>query len=317
MDFKNISNQELIVRLEKLARTERKLTHLILLHINEVEARQLYFKQGFESLFAYLTRGLMYSESAAYRRIQAARLLRTAPQVADKIESGALNLSQLSQVQKCIKEEKSKGLSIAPQKIAETLAALENKNTFESEQILAKEFELQIKTHDSIKPQRDESIRIEMTLSKEQFEDLRKAKDFLSHQCPNGNWSEVVTALAQKFIQSKLGKEKAPNKGTGEEIAQGNTATEVTAKLTTTARPARSRRYRPRLPTKMRRQVFAKAQHQCEFVNFETGTRCTSKFQLEIDHRKPLALDGGNAPENLRILCRAHNQRAWQMCNGI
>lgn len=309
MDFKNLSNQELIARLEKLARTERKLTHQILLHINEVESRQLYFKQGFESLFAYLTRGIMYSESAAYRRIQAARLLRATPQIADKIESGALNLSQLSQVQKCIKAEKKKGISIAPLKITETLAALENKNTFESEQILAKEFVQQVKTYDSVRPQGDESIRVEMTLSKEQFDDLRHAKDLLSHQCPNGNWSEVITALAQKFIQSKLGKKESANQGTGKEIAQGNTATKVTA-------AARSRQYRPALPTRIRRQVFAKAQHQCEFVSRETGARCTSKFQLEIDHRKPLALDGGDEPENLRILCRSHNQRAWQMCNG-
>ncbi|MGE3261825.1 MAG: HNH endonuclease [Bacteriovoracia bacterium] len=37
---------------------------------------------------------------------------------------------------------------------------------------------------------------------------------------------------------------------------------------------------------------------------------CGSTYALEIDHRHPVALGGTNAPENLRVLCRACNQRA-------
>ena len=54
MDFKKISNEELNLRLEKLARSERKLTHLILLHINEVDSRDLHLKMGYESLYSYV-----------------------------------------------------------------------------------------------------------------------------------------------------------------------------------------------------------------------------------------------------------------------
>ncbi len=39
MKLKNISNQELMQRLKKLLRTERKITHLVLLHIEEIEER--------------------------------------------------------------------------------------------------------------------------------------------------------------------------------------------------------------------------------------------------------------------------------------
>ncbi|MBK9322947.1 MAG: HNH endonuclease [Bdellovibrionaceae bacterium] len=35
-----------------------------------------------------------------------------------------------------------------------------------------------------------------------------------------------------------------------------------------------------------------------------------ANFQLEVDHIKPLALGGEHRAENLRILCRAHNQLA-------
>ena len=113
MDIHSLSNEDLTLRLEKLARTERKITHMILIHLLEIEARGLHLKMGFESLFAYLVQGLHYSESAAYRRMQAARLLKevpatSVPELTEKMESGALNLSQLTRVQKCLKEEKQK-----------------------------------------------------------------------------------------------------------------------------------------------------------------------------------------------------------------
>ncbi|MGZ3698894.1 MAG: HNH endonuclease [Bdellovibrionota bacterium] len=37
------------------------------------------------------------------------------------------------------------------------------------------------------------------------------------------------------------------------------------------------------------------------------GRRCESRYALEIDHILPVAHGGSHAPENLRVLCRAHN----------
>jgi hypothetical protein len=41
-----------------------------------------------------------------------------------------------------------------------------------------------------------------------------------------------------------------------------------------------------------------------------SGKRCGSRYFLEIDHIQAVALDGGNEPDNLRLLCRSHNTRA-------
>ncbi len=102
MNLKHFSNTELIARLEKLARTERKITHLILWHILEVEERRIYAELGYDGMYSYLTRGLGYSDGSAYRRLQSARLLKHVPHIAEKIEAGSLNLSQLTQVQKSL-----------------------------------------------------------------------------------------------------------------------------------------------------------------------------------------------------------------------
>ncbi|WP_413613084.1 DUF222 domain-containing protein [Bdellovibrio sp. HCB-110] len=198
MSLQNISNSELISRMEKLVRTERKITHLILLHILEIDERKLYAEMGFDSMYAYLTRGLGYSESSAYRRLQSARLLKQVPAVAEKLEEGSLNLSQLTQVQKCLKEQsQNSGQLLSASATMRVLEKIENKNTFETEKVLAIEFDHPIQIHESIKPQKDESVRIEFTLSKEQMEALEQAKSLLSHICPEGTWSEVISYLAK------------------------------------------------------------------------------------------------------------------------
>ncbi len=319
MDFKMISNEELNLRLEKIARTERKITHIILLHINEVDSRGLHLKMGFESLYSYLVKALHYSESAAYRRIQAARLLRTVPEVAEKIESGTLNLSQLTQVQKCLKEEKKKGMTVTSQKITEVLVAMERKNTSESEKILASEFGHVPKIQEITKPQRDDSVRMEITLTREQFECLKQAQALLSHQCPDGSWAEVLTQLAKKFNQSRMGKTAHPEIRQNDEsredgtvkVAQSNTASKKFDPAQSEAIPKnRSEPYRPAISIKTKRYLLTKAHHTCEYVDASTRRKCSAKHRLEVDHVKPLALGGTHEIENLRILCQAHNQWA-------
>jgi len=64
------------------------------------------------------------------------------------------------------------------------------------------------------------------------------------------------------------------------------------------------------VPAQIRRETWAHARGQCEFVSRETGERCLAKSRLEIDHRTPFALGGTNALGNLRLLCRNHNVHA-------
>lgn len=126
MNFKNILNHELISNMQNLAKSERKISHLVLLHILEIQARRIYAEIGYESLFGYLTRCLGYCEASAYRRIQSARLLGQIPEISEGSESGSLNLSQLTQVQKCIKEEANTGVPVANEKVKCILAKKHN-----------------------------------------------------------------------------------------------------------------------------------------------------------------------------------------------
>lgn len=293
-ELKRLSNKDLIERVEKLVRTERKITHLVLLHISEIESRKIYADLGFDGMYSYLTKGLGYSEGSAYRRLQSARLLARVPEVAEKIESGSLNLTQLTNVQKCIKEN-----GISPERTLEVLGKIENKNSFETQKTLAIEMDLPVQVHEKLKPQADESVRIELTLSKGQFEELEQAKSILSHICPDGSWSEVIAKLAEEFNQRKLlGRtEKAKNS--------------TQCVLAPKERRSNSRKH---LSLKVKRQLFQKAGQCCEFQDPKTGARCHSRYQLQIDHIQPVAFGGSSETENLRVLCRTHNLQAARSC---
>src|SRR6476469_4288027 len=104
MHLQKLSNEELDLNLKSLVLKEREILSSILEHICEIDRRKFYLKMAYSSLFDYLTKHLGYSAGSAQRRIDAARLLREVPELCEKLESGTLNLSQVSLVQKAIRQ---------------------------------------------------------------------------------------------------------------------------------------------------------------------------------------------------------------------
>lgn len=327
MDLSRISNSELLVRLEKLAQSERKITHLVLWHINEMESRKLYAGLGFGSMYEYLTKQLGYGESSAYRRIQSARLLKQIPHLEEKLEDGSLNLTQLTQVQRCLKEEKKSGISVSLSKAAEILEKIENKSNFETQKVLALEFNQPVRMHEVIKPQRDQSVRLEITFTEEQMKTLAEAKDLLSHVLPEDNWAKLITFLAQKQIEKVKGKHKhlkQRSPDTQDEQSQLEmtqmTAPKGVLEVSASTQSFFSKQKRKYITLKNRRAVFHRANHCCEYSDPVSGKKCANRYQLQIDHIVPLARGGGNDLENLRALCRTHNllaARQWGLGRNL
>ena len=298
-NLKYISNDDLLFRTENLFQTERKIMHLVLVHILEIMNRKLYADLGFDSMYTMMTKKYGYSETSAIRRIDAAKLLRSVPEVADRLKSGALNLLQACLLQKCLESDANKDGATSAAKTQEILEKLEDCNGFETRQVLAKEFDMPLKIQDIVRPQKDESVRLEVTFTKEQFEELKQAKSFLSHVVHNGSWAEVISALASKLNQSKIGK---PNKSPIPVKSELGSATEL--KNSNLQGPAA--RKRAPLSLHLKRQLFAKAQGRCQYT-IPDGLSCGSRFQVQIDHVTPVNWGGSNSMDNLRLLCRTHN----------
>ncbi len=78
--------------------------------------------------------------------------------------------------------------------------------------------------------------------------------------------------------------------------------------------PAKTKRGR-HCSAAVAREVFTRDGKRCTYVSGD-GQRCTAQHFLELDHIKPWALGGDETTGNLRLRCRAHNQRHAQHCFG-
>src|SRR6059036_1264891 len=88
-----LSNAELLVRVQELVRRGNGLEADLLVHLGEVDARQLYLEQGCSSMFAYCVRVLDFAEGVACKRIQAARAARAHPGILEAVRCGDLHLT--------------------------------------------------------------------------------------------------------------------------------------------------------------------------------------------------------------------------------
>jgi hypothetical protein len=125
---------------------------------------------------------------------------------------------------------------------------------------------------------------VRLTITQDEHEDLRKAQALLGHAVPNGD-PAVAYARAMKHYVAHLEKERLGVKPGA-------------------AVPAAGAR---RIPKALRRFIWERDGARCAFVSAD-GHRCEETFRLEVDHITPVALGGKSTPENLRLLCSAHNQ---------
>lgn len=274
---------------------------------------------GYDSLFQYLVQGQKYSEGAAQRRISAARLLKDLPEIENKIQEGALNLTQLAKLAVAVKQEqKHTGQKVSLEEKKELIEKLENKNGFETEKLLSQEFDFTPTPKEKTVPRKDE-VYLTLKLSKDQFEKLKQAQMILSHQVHDGNYAETLEVLCDKVIQGRQKTRKASSveKAFESEESQNPPSTFASTAATAVGETSlQSKNKRIYLSKALRVEVYQKANHCCEYVCATTGKRCSSQYQSQIDHIIPLARGGINDLGNLRVPCQTHNlaqARRWRI----
>jgi hypothetical protein len=299
MDLSNVSDDVLLERTVRYARAERKMTHIVLWHIHEVERRRLYAQLRYESIFKYISQHLGYGEKAAYERMHASRLLGKMPELAAKIEAGTLNLTQVVQVQSCINKEIRAGNKVDQAQTAKIFEKIESLSGEKTLKTLAVEFNQPIQMHEVIQPQRDNTVRAGLIFTDEEMDVMKHVKDLLSHVLPNPTWAELTVYLAKKQIKAIEGNALKKSK-----VLDLSDKAGVQVKATQRFCATKERKA---IKVTTRRQLMENAGKCCEFVNLVSGQRCDGVYQLQVDHKIPVALGGSNDISNLRILCRTHN----------
>ena len=273
MNIEKLSDQDLTSTLDSIALRERENTVELLQHLIEFDSRRLYRELGYPSLFEYCTGRLKLSHGSAYRRVSAARCLRDNPNLAELLIKGDVTLCSVATAAKSIER-----------KVTE-LTDIVGRSKREVESIVAASTPVQEKPREVIKPvviertpeKREERVKLEFSVSKEEFEAFKKVQSELS--------VEAGKALSLEEAFGKLLKNRRkPTK-------------RVRVRTSET-------RYIPRA---VKREVFARDNGQCCFAARD-GTRCCERKHLQFDHIHPFANGGLTQTSNLRLLCPAHNR---------
>jgi hypothetical protein len=261
-----LSDEALLAETARLATRERRATAGLIAALTEVDARRLYLAEGCSSLYTYCTRVLRLSEHAAYGQIMAARTCRQYPVALEMLSAGSLTLTNICLV----------APHLTPENHPEVLAEACHKSRREVEQQVAALQALKGVTR---------LCRLELMVTVETLDRLRRAQDLLRHTIPDGDPAAVVDKALAVLI-TQLEKQK----------------------LAATDRPSRDRPAHPRsrhIPASVRRAVWKRDGGQCAFVG--SGGRCEERGFLEFHHIQPYAAGGKATVENVQLRCRAHN----------
>jgi hypothetical protein len=148
-----------------------------------------------------------------------------------------------------------------------------------------------------LEPTGPERYRLSVTLSRCTHDKLRRAQALLRHRLPAGDLEAVLDSALDALL-GQLEKRKAAR-------VERPRPAPTTASPTTASVPGRPASRH--IPAHVRREVWERDGAQCSFVS-AAGRRCGETGFLEYDHIVSFAEGGAATVDNLRLLCRAHNQ---------
>jgi hypothetical protein len=317
-----LSNQQLLEQVLTLATREREATARLIAALVEMELRRLYLAQGFSSLFTYCTEALRFSEDAAYNRMKAARVASKWPLVLSRIVDGSLTVTAVRLLAGSLTDENHQQLlesarhrtkreveqivaALHPQPaVPSTIRKLPPGKPASAPSVavsvpeppcpkLSSGTTAPVPAHSSlpsprsavIAPLAPERYKVQITVSRDTHDKLRRVQDLLRHQLPDGDpaaiFDRALTVLLQDLERRKL---------------------------TQTARPRpphQSKAGSRHVPAAVRRAVWRRDEGRCAFVG-QAG-RCSERGFLELPHVVPFAHGGPTTSANLQLRCRAHN----------
>ncbi|HKQ57522.1 MAG TPA: HNH endonuclease [Candidatus Eisenbacteria bacterium] len=278
----------------------------LLADLGEIDAHKHYAPAGYESMLAYCLAELPYTEDEARNRIRAARVAREYPAILPMLADGRLLLTAVLRLATCLRPENFEGL----------IAAAAGKSMPELEVMLRARF-----------PRPDVFTWVERPVpGSPSLADSRVPERTDLHVAAartNGR-CEAKPLSAQSFgIQFPLTQEEYALVVRSRELRPASDEKEVfmralrahvaqmeKRKLAVAEKPIRCPRptgSARHIPAHVRRAVCARDGCQCTFVG-DNGHRCDARRGLQYDHVVPLARGGEATVDNIRLLCRTHNQ---------
>ena len=315
MSLRHLSDSSVLAGFVRIIRQTHAITAALIAHILEIEHRQLYRNLGYDSMRAFLIVEHHFSEDAAEKRLQAAHVVRRWPALLARIQDGRLHLSAVCMLSAHLDDQNAEELfEAATHKTKSQIHALLLQRRSSVVEPVQPEISLgtgpapgQVDESESGRTGGDsETARVNtepapgqvqapprertsnVALRESTRAKLRRAHDLLAGKIPFGDHDQVIARALDDFI-----------------------AKHEKRKFATTARPRSSRKAckdARTIPAEARRAVRERDGGRCAHVG-PTGHRCESRA-VEFDHIVPIAKGGASTIDNVRLLCRPHNQLA-------
>ncbi len=318
--LRNLSDEDLVRQLQLVTRGEQRMTIRVLHHLNEIERRSLHLDVGYSSLFDYCVRKLKYSESAAGRRIQAARCIRRFPEVLEMLQANELSLSTISLIEPILTDdnfastiERVRGASYReveaiasgyrpPRELRDRVRSVNVSVPLADvdRALLDRECARNTPGAGSARVATAQKLYVQFLADEEFMALFEEVRTLLTANGDYKSFSDVI-----KHVLAEYRERHSPSAR-----QQRREARRGAASLDSRRRECGTTGERPRhIPAEIRDEVFLRDEGRCSFVAPD-GTRCGSRHGLQVDHIKPFAADGAHEASNLRLLCAAHNRRA-------
>lgn len=355
--LEHLSDHDLIVGLDHLVAKERGVTTCVLAHMAEVDARKLYLPAGYASMLLYCVHHLRYSEDAAKRRIQAARVARQFPALFAALEAGQLHLTAIDLIAPYLPRYNSD----------ELIGAAAFKTKLEIQAVIAQRFpstellplaEARPVSNDERAPGHLGNDAIACCegapAHPENLEktDVGGASAHAEKRDDETQSNEGAPAPPRRFPSRSRIKPLAAGRYElhlsisestyqklchardllSHAVPNGDLA-EVFERLVAAglARLEKARRAATEKPRRVPRRTSANPrsipahvrravwEHDGSQCSFvsASGHRCESRRLLELDHIVPVACAGESTVDNLRVRCRAHNQFEAERTFGV
>jgi hypothetical protein len=319
----HVADETLLADLAALVASDRRTTAMLIAHIAEVDARELFKPAACSSMHAYCTRVLHLSADAAFTRIRAARAGRAFPQIFEAIADGRLHLTGVVLLAPHLRDDNVDHLieqathrskleiemlvaRLAPRpdvptKITPIVPPAEPLCT--DQLAPAPVANASVEPFTLVKPLAPERFALQTTISQAIRDKLEHAKALMSHRNPSGDVSVVLDAALDALIE-KLEKQKFAKT----DRPRAAKARPADADADAGADPTY-------VPAEVRRAVHERDGGQCTFTSAE-GVRCGERRFLEFDHITMVCRGGQPTADGLRLRCKPHNQHAAELALG-
>jgi len=338
--LREVPDDELLRSLERLIVASRRVESELVAHIAEVDGRRLYARAAAPSMFVYCTDVLHLSEAEAYLRIAAARASREHPMLLVMLADGRLHLSAIAKLAPHLTRDNREALLAraahrSKRQVEDLVAELvprldapavmrklpqpaQVRTATEAPELrpdavargqVGGADDARVLADDAPVPATDAPVlataphvpapmevlaparyKVQFTASAELHDKLERLRALMRSKVPDGDLAaiiaEAVTEKLERLEARRFGSSRAPRKTVADSDLSGSSR---------------------RIPAAVRRAVRKRDGSRCRFVDAQ-GRHGPERHRLEFHHRRPFALGGDHRPDNVVLMCRAHNR---------